>query len=400
MRLSPLTDRIRNEGSRAWAIHSRAIDRQRRGDDVIVLSVGDSDTGTPPAVVETAKRSLDSGRTHYTPVAGEPWARRAIAAAHERRTGAATGSEDIIVTTGAQNALFSAAMCLLGPGDEVIVPAPMYATYEAVFGACGATMIVAPSSADSGFRTDPRAIAAAVSSRTKAIFVTTPHNPTGVVLDRAELAAISDICITRDLWLLSDEVYWSLVYDRPHTSARSLPDMIERTVVISSLSKSHSMTGWRMGWAVVPPQLAEAMSNLLLCTSYGLPPFVQDTVPVALAEDDTSAADLCARFRARRDLVCDNLGGIDGLIARKPEGGMFVMADIRGTRVGSEVFANGLLDRYGVSLLAGEGFGGGAEGFVRISLSAPEDRLVEACRRIAAFVAEGAGSWSAHHRRG
>ncbi len=391
MKLSPLAGRIRNEGSRAWEIHARALIRQRRGDDVVVLSVGDSDTGTPSAIIDAAKRSLDHGRTHYTRVSGEPDTRAAIARATARRTGVETAPENIVVTAGAQNALFSTAMCLLGPGDEVIVPAPMYATYEAVFGACGATMVPVICPADRGFRTDPTAIAAAVTERTRAVFITTPHNPTGVVLDRAELAAIADICLTHDLWLMSDEVYWSLVYDRPHLSPRSLPGMADRTITISSLSKSHSMTGWRLGWAVVPPILAGAMENFLLCTIYGLPAFIQDAVPVALAEDDVSAAELCARFQRRRDLVCDLLAEVEGLTARKPEGGMFVMADIRETGVSSEVFANSLLDRFGVSLLAGEGFGGGAEGFVRISLSAPEDRLVEACRRIAAYVAEGAG---------
>lgn len=391
MELAPLVGRIRNKGSRAWEIHSRAIERQSRGDDVIVLSVGDSDTGTPAPIVDAAKRSLDRGRTHYTRVSGEPGARAAIAAATARRTGVDTAPDDVVVTAGAQNALFSTAMCLLAPGDEVIVPTPMYATYEAVFGASGATLIPVACAADRGFRADPSAIAAAVTERTRAVFITTPHNPTGVVLNRAELMAIADICLTHDLWLMSDEVYWSLVYDGAHVSPRSLPGMADRTVAISSLSKSHSMTGWRLGWAVVPPMLATAMADFLLCTTYGLPPFIQDAVPVALSKDDTSAPELCARFRARRDLVCDQLAGVEGLIAHEPEGGMFVMADIRGTGVGSDVFANRLLDRFGVSLLAGEGFGGGAEGFVRISLSAPEDRLVEACRRIAAYVAEGPG---------
>ena len=391
MRYAPVTERLAGLGSEKWTLSIAASARKRAGRAVIDLTIGEPDTPTPEPLVQTAARAMSSGRTGYSNGRGEPSALAALSAHYSAACSRDITADRFLCLPGTQTALFVALMTICDPASEVILGDPMYATSEGLIRASGGVPVPVALRPEKGFRLQAADVAARITPTTRAILVNTPHNPTGVVLDRAEMAAIADVCLTHDLWLMSDEVYWSLVYDRAHTSARSLPGMADRTVVISSLSKSHSMTGWRLGWAVVPPILAEAMENFLLCTIYGLPAFIQDVAPVALAEDDVSAADLCARFQTRRDLVCDLLAGVDGLAARKPEGGMFVMADVRGTGVGSEVFANRLLDRYGVSLLAGEGFGGGADGFVRISLSAPEDRLVEACRRIAAYVAEGAG---------
>lgn len=382
MRFSPLVERIAGEGSRAWDIHAQAWERQRRGDDVILLSVGDPDFSSPAAAVEQAIASLRAGRTGYTPSNGEPQLRAAIARWHQRTTGMSVDPDEVVVTAGAQNALFISALCLLAPGDEVIVPTPMYVTYEALLQAAGAKVVDVPSSPERDFHIDLDGIAAAITTRTRAIYLTTPHNPTGVVMTGDELEAIAALCRKHDLWAVSDEVYGALTFEREHISPCSLPGMAERTVVISSLSKSHAMPGWRAGWMTAPSGLAQHAYNLLLCSLYGLPGFVQDAARVVLEKMDHDLQQTRDLYRTRRDLVCDALKEGPGLFARKPEGGMFVMIDVRGTGLSAHAFAQHLLDDHDLSVLPADGFGAAAAGHLRLSLTAPEDVLAEACRRI------------------
>lgn len=385
MRFSSFVERIGGEGAAAWDIHTKAVERQRRGEDVIVLSVGDPDFDTPPAIVDAAIESLRQGRTHYMPIIGEPALRRAIAREHGRTTGQEVGPENVAVLAGAQCALFSAAMCVLDEGDEVIVPEPMYVTYEAVLRSAGARIVNVPLPASRGFALDPAEIAAAVTARTRAILINSPHNPTGAMLTRRDWEAVAEICRRHDLWLLSDEVYASLTYESEHVSPAGLPGMDERTVTINSLSKSHAMTGWRIGWVVAPRPLVPHLANLALCMLYGCPGFVQDAALAALEAGPTEVARMRDIYRRRRDLVHRKLSQAGGLGCHLPEAGMFMMVDIRETGLGADAFCEGLLDAKGVSVLAGEAFGPSAAGHVRLSLGTPEPVLEEACDRIVAY---------------
>ncbi len=393
---SPLVQRIAGEGSRAWDIHVRARQLEAEGADVILLSVGDPDFPTPPAIVASAGQSLDAGNTHYTSVAGTAKLRRAIVDNHARLTGQQVTPEQVVVTAGAQNGLYSVAQCVLSPGCEVIVPEPTYVTYEAVIQATGARQVSVPLRPENGFQPDPDAIAAAVTPRTRAILLNTPHNPTGAVIPRPVLEAIAAICRAHDLWLITDEVYAALTFEAEHVSPASLPDMADRSVVISSLSKSHAMTGWRVGWVVAPRPLAVHLETLLLCMLYGLPGFVQDAAVTALSEDLAELAGMRDAYWRRRDLVCDRLDGVTPLSCQRPAGGMFVMIDVRAAGRSARDFAWGLLEQEGVSLLPGEAFGPSAHGHLRLSLAAAEPVLEEACRRIARYVRalEGGGSTS------
>ncbi|HEX3066909.1 MAG TPA: aminotransferase class I/II-fold pyridoxal phosphate-dependent enzyme, partial [Dongiaceae bacterium] len=247
MKFSHVTERIGGEGAQAWAVHFEAMRRRRKGEENIILSVGEPNFDTPPAIVAAAKNALDRGRTHYTDVVGDPPLRAAIAKYHSKRSGQPVGPENVVVVAGAQCALFSAALCILDPGDEIIVPSPMYVTYEAAIGVTGATMSRVPLRAENRFRLKAEDVASAVNPRTKAVMVNSPHNPTGAVIQRSEWEALAEICRRHDLWLISDEVYGSLTFDSPHLSPASLPGMAERTVTVDSLSKSHAMTGWRLG---------------------------------------------------------------------------------------------------------------------------------------------------------
>ena len=385
MRFSSRVERIGGDGARAWEIHFRAVERTRRGDDVILLSIGDPDFDTPQAIVDSAVAGLRGGNTHYTDIVGNPDLRRAIARQHAALTGLNTAPEQVAVFSGAQNALFAAAMCLLDEGDEVIAPEPMYVTYEAFLGASGARLVTVPSPRGSAFHFDPKAIQAAVNGNTRAILLNTPNNPTGAVLTRAELEAVAAICRDRDLWLISDEVYASLTFEADHISPCSLPGMAERTVTVSSLSKSHAMTGWRVGWAVAPRELVGHLGNLALCMLYGGPGFVHDGALTALTRELPEVAAMKTEIRARRDLVCDKLANLPGLDCLRPDAGMFVMVDIRASGLSAFDYASRLLDEQAVSVLPADAFGPSAQGHLRIGLCIGQEPLRVACERIAAF---------------
>ena len=385
VRYAPLVDRIGGPGAAAWDIHFRAQARKEAGEDIILLTVGDPDFDTPATITDVAVASMRGGRTHYTPSGGEIELRRAVAAHHQRLHGQPTGCEQVVIVPGAQCGLFAAALCLLGPGDEVIVPEPTYVTYAGVIGATGATPVNIPLSPERDFHPDPADVAAAVSDRTRAILLNSPHNPTGVVFRRPELEAIVEICRRYDLWLISDEVYASLTFERPHVSPCSLPEMAARTVVASSPSKSHAMTGWRIGWVVAPVEIAAHMTNLMACMLYGSPPFIQDAAVHALTTEVEGLESMRAAFRARRDLVCDTLARTPGMTLHRPESGMFVMIDVRGTGLSAQDFAEGLLAREGVSVLPADPFGPSATGHVRLSFSSGDAELAEGCRRIVRY---------------
>ncbi|WP_016855632.1 pyridoxal phosphate-dependent aminotransferase [Halomonas smyrnensis] len=382
MRYSRLTERIAGEGAAAWDIHNRALARRAAGEDITVLSVGDPDFDTPAPIVEGAVKSLRAGATHYPDVQGKLALREAIAERYRAR-GLEVTPERLIVMSGAQCGLYAAAQCLLDPGDEVIVPEPSYVTYEAVLQSTGARMVHIPLRGDAGFRLDVADLEAAITPRTRAILLNSPHNPTGQLIDAAAWADIAALCRRHDLWLISDEVYAELIFEGKHVCAASLPDMASRTVVIDSLSKSHAMTGWRLGWVLGPAPLIEHLSHLALCMLYGCPDFIQDAARHALREPLPELDAMRETYRGRRDAVVAALAGCPALEVITPAAGMFLMIDIRATGLSSKAFADRLLDEQGVSVLSGEAFGPSAAGFVRLSLTVDVARLNDACQRLA-----------------
>lgn len=382
MRYSALTQRITGDGAAAWQIHDRALAMRERGMDVLLLSVGDPDFDTPQAIVDAAVGSLRAGETHYSDIRGLHGLRQSIARRHRQRCGQPVEAGHVTVLPGAQCGVFAVAQCLLDPGDEVLVAEPMYVTYEAVFGACGAKVLPVAVRPENGFRVEPADVARLITPRTRAMLLNSPNNPSGASLPLATWQALARLCIEHDLWLISDEVYSDLLYEGEHIIPASLPGMAERTATLNSLSKSHAMTGWRIGWVIGPEPLAGHLSNLSLCMLFGLPDFVQRAAQVALDTDLPEVAHMREEYRRRRDLVCAALGECPGLKPVRPDGGMFVMVDVRPTGLDAQAFAEHLLDGYGVSVLAGEAFGPSAAGHIRIGLVVDQLKLADACQRI------------------
>ena len=385
MKLSPFVDQIGGKGARAWELHSKADADLARGEDVIMLSIGDPEFDTPTPVIDKAVERLRGGDTHYTGVSGRDELKDAIARDHLRISGQKVGRENVVVLAGAQCALFCTSMCVCGPGDEAITFDPMYATYEATIRASGATLVTSPLDPTTGFRPDLAALEATITPMTQALFLITPHNPTGVVFTREELSRIAELAIAHDFWVISDEVYADLMFDGEHVSIACLPGMAERTVTVSSLSKSRNMAGWRIGWAIGPEELIGHLGNLALCMLYGIPGFVQDASVVAIEECADEPVRLTEIYKARRDQAVQRLNQIPGLKCDPPQAGMFVLCDVRDTGLTSDEFCWRVYEETGVALLDAAGLGTSTDGFFRMSYTTSAERLDEACDRISRF---------------
>ena len=386
MRFSPLVDRIAGEGAAAWDLHYRAAREKRAGRDVIILSVGDPDFDTPPAITDATIAAMREGDTHYSELLGVEPLRTAIAQRFAAASGRPIVMDNVAVMAGAQCGLFATSMCLLAPGDEVIVPEPMYVTYEAVLQAPVAKIVTVPQRAENEFYLDAADVAKAITPRTRAIYYATPCNPTGAMMSRETLEQVAALAIKHDLWVVSDEVYAALTFGKPHVSIASLPGMESRAVTINSLSKSHAMTGWRMGWVIGPEALIGHIYNLSMAMLYGLPTFLQRGALVALEQDLPEVEMMRATYQRRRDRTAARLNQVAGLKCHLPDAGMFMMLDVRGTGLSSADFATQLFDATGVCVLDATAFGKNAAGHVRMSFVGDDESLDEACSRISAFV--------------
>ena len=384
MKFSPLVDRIKGESVAAWTIHGQAREAQLRGEDVIVLSIGDPELEMPGPVLERAIETLRAGDVRYTPAAGRVALRAAIARTHERRTGQAVDAENVIFLSGAQNALFAASMCVAGPGDEVLALEPLYPSYPATIRASGAQLVRVPAPAAGGFHPDLGALAAAITPRTRALFFATPNNPSGVILSEADVQVIGDLARRHSLWIVADEVYAGLA---PGGRVPSLATRIPSQVVtISSLSKSHSMPGLRAGWLVGPKDLVKHAESLSMCMLFGLPGFIQEAALTALLGSDAPEQRIRELCTSRRDLLIKGLGGVKGIRCAVPDAGMFTLIDVRDTGLSGYDFMSGLFRSERVSVLDGGAFGEATRGFVRLCFATDESTLREAIVRISRYV--------------
>jgi arginine:pyruvate transaminase len=384
VRFSALIERVRGEGAAAWLTHYQAVAARERGEDVIILSVGDPDLETPAAVIERAITRLREGDTHYLPAAGRRAVREAIARAHTARCGQLVSADNVIYLAGAQNALFVSSLCLAGPGDEVVTFEPFYPTYPATIEVSGARLVRAPATA--ACRPDVTALAALIGPRTRAILWASPNNPSGVVFNEQELAVIAELARRHELWLIADEVYAGLAPGgRVPSLAARLPD---RVVTLGSLSKSHAMTGWRAGWLVGPRELVAHAEHVAMCMLFGLPGFIQEAAITAL----DLAADAEARVRAycsaRQARFAAGIAGIAGLRPLPPEAGMFMLIDVSATGLTGTEFVHALYAAQRVSVMDGAAFGQATARCVRVCFATDEATLDAACARLRRFCSE------------
>lgn len=379
--------------SDAWAVHSEALKRQRSGEDVIVLSVGDPDFDTPKPIVDTAISALLKGETKYSPAGGIPELRDVIAKVETQRLGIEIDPAMVTVTAGAQNALYVAFRCLVEVGDEVILLSPPYVMFEGVVNAAGASPVTVPLDPARNFAPDLQAVEKAITPRTRAILLNSPHNPSGSIIEKTDLVALCDICRTHDLALISDEVYADLCFSKPFHGPFVEPGMKERTIIIRSLSKSHAMSGWRIGWTIGPVQFGNHARDLLNSVQYGGSTFLQrgavkaleDTLSEAKVGQNTQIGEMKAAYQNRAQRVANTLKNSPAISVLEPQAGVFCLADISKTKMTSDEYAWALLEETGISVLPGTAFGTELEGKVRLSLCQPMDVLEKATRRIAAF---------------
>lgn len=370
-----------------WAVHNAATARSRAGDDVIALTIGDPDFDTPTPIRDAAVASLDRGETHYSPAEGIPSLIDAISRFESGRLGRPIAADSVVVTQGAQNALFAVMQCIVGPGDEVISIDPAYPTFPGVIAAASGTITRAPLVLrDGDFFLDMSAVEAARSARTTAVLMNFPHNPTGATLSREDAEAIVAFCRAHGLWLICDEVYAEICFDDGHVSPASLPECQDLAIVVRSLSKSHAMTGWRCGWVLAPAPVAEPLQNLMNCMLFGGSGFIQAAAARAL--ELNVADEMTQAYRRRRDIVASELAACAGIKACVPRSGIFMLLDIRPSGLSSQDYAWRLMREGDVALLPADTFSPLTAGFLRLSLCVPDDRIVEACRRIATFDAQ------------
>lgn len=375
---------INGGGSDGWELFERSRAMIADGTPVIELTQGEHDIPTDATILDAMHAAAKEGQTGYAPIAGMPALRDAVAARIALRSGVPTTRENIMIMPGGQAGLFAAHLAALDAGDTALYVDPYYATYPGTIRGVGGVPVAITASPAHGFLPQASDIAAQAVGA-KSLLINTPNNPTGVIYDQATLDDIAHVCIDHDLWLISDEVYDTQIWEGTHLSPRALPGMMDRTLVIGSMSKSHAMTGSRIGWVCAPPDMVEHLSNLATNTTYGVPGYIQQAALFGLNAGFALEQKVAAPFQRRRTLTLKALAGQNVLQAVQPHGGMYVMLDVRATGMDGDAFANALLDAEHIAVMPGASFGAAAAGHIRIAMTTDDAAYVDALHRIVRF---------------
>jgi len=387
MQISQRISTITGGGSDGWEVFYRARAMKASGVPVTELTIGEHDVRTHPDILNAMHAAAMGGHTGYAIVPGIMALREAVAARVQAQSGVPTTYKHVIITPGGQAALFAAHMALCDPGDTALYLDPYYATYPGTLRGAGAVARAIQIHAKDGFQPHARDIAAAAPGA-KTLLINSPNNPTGVVYSRATLQGIADVCVQNDLWLISDEVYDTQIWEGSHISPRALPGMAERTLVVGSMSKSHAMTGSRIGWIIAPPDVIVHLTNLATHTNYGVAGFIQDAALFALHQGASLEAEIAAPFRRRRDLSLRILAKQNVVHAVPAQGAMYIMLDIRATGLSGQDFANQLLDTHHIAVMPGESFGTAAAGHIRVAMTIADNAYEQALRQVVRFAGE------------
>src|SRR5438876_1131321 len=380
MKLAERMDRILIESAVEVLVRARAL--ESAGRIVVHLEIGEPDFPTPAHVVEAAKAALDEGWTHYGPTQGYPELREAVAAHVSATRGIPVGPQHVSIVPGGKPIMCFPMLALLEPGDEVIYPDPGFPIYQSMTQFLGATPVPIPLLESRGFSFDLDLLRDRLSSRTKLLILNSPQNPTGGVIPADEIRIIADLVRDRDLMVLSDEIYSRIYYGDPPASIASLPGMQEKTILLDGFSKTYAMTGWRMGYGVMPEWLVDAVSKLMVNSNSCTASFTQRAGIAALTGPQDEVTRMVAEFHRRRDAFCDGLNQIPGVRCARPGGAFYAFANITGTGMDSKTAADYLLNEAGVACLSGAAFGRYGEGYVRFSYANSYENLMEAVKRI------------------
>ena len=381
MKLAERIGRLGVESAFDVLVKARAL--EARGKSVVHLEIGEPDFPTPPHIIEAGKRALDEGWTHYGPTQGLPELREVIAAYISRTRGIRVGPQQVAVVPGGKPIIFFPLMALLEPGDEVIYPNPGFPIYESMIRFLGATPVPMPLVEERGFSFDLNLFRDRLSDRTKLVILNAPQNPTGGMIPREDLQAMAGMLASRDVMVLSDEIYTRIVYDgEPPVSIASFPGMLEKTIILDGFSKTYAMTGWRIGYGVMPEWLITAVNKLMVNSNSCTASFTQRAALAALAGPQDAVTAMVAEFKRRRDAFCAGLNRVPGFRCALPGGAFYAFPNVTGTGIPSHELADFLLEEAGVSCLNGGGFGAYGEGYIRFSYANSYANLMEAVERI------------------
>jgi aspartate aminotransferase len=387
MKLAERMNRIGVES--AFEVLLRARELERQGRNIIHLEIGEPDFATPSHIVDAAKRALDEGYTHYGPTQGLPELREVVAHYIAQTRQIPVGPEHVSIVPGGKPIIFFPMLALIESGDEVIYPNPGFPIYESMIRFSGGVPVAVPLVEERGFSFDLDVLRSRISPKTKMLVLNSPQNPTGGLIPAEDIRAIADLVRDRDLMVLSDEIYSRIYYGQPPVSIASLPGMLEKTIILDGFSKTYAMTGWRMGYGIMPTWLVEAVNKLMVNSNSCTASFTQRAGIAALAGPQEPVEAMVAEFHRRRDAFCGGLNQIPGFRCALPGGAFYAFANISGTGASSKGLADYLLYEAGVSCLSGAAFGEYGEGYIRFSYANSYENLMEAVGRIKTAVANG-----------
>ena len=388
-RVRPVASRMQRLGTEtAFEVLAKARALEAQGRHIVHLEIGEPDFDTPPSISDEGVRAIRAGQTHYTPSAGIPELRAAIANHVTRTRGFAADAANVIVTPGAKPIMFYAVLALLDEGDEAIVPDPGFPIYASMVQFVGAKAVSLALREENAFGVDVDELKRLITPRTKLLVLNSPHNPTGGVLTGDQIREIARLAQEHDLWVLSDEIYGELLYDGEFVSPWAQTGMRERTILLDGFSKTFAMTGWRLGYGVFPRALVDGVTKLVTNSVSCTATFVQRAGVVALERRPKEVDDMVREFRRRRDRIVAGLNDIDGVTCVMPRGAFYAFPNVKRLGMRSAALNEALLNDAGVACLAGTAFGAMGEGYLRLSYANSLDNIEEALRRFSRWVRE------------
>ncbi len=386
MRLASRMSRLGTET--AFEVLAKARMLEAEGMDVVHLEIGEPDYDTPENVVRAGVDALSGGFTHYGPSPGLPDVRARIAQEIADTRGISVSGDNVVVTPGGKPIMFFVLLALAEHGDEVLYPNPGFPIYESMINFAGAEAVPMPLREDRDFNVDVDQVAEQITSATKLMIINSPNNPCGSVMSREELRALAELAVERDVLVLADEIYSRFLYEGEHHSITAFPGMTERTIILDGFSKTYAMTGWRLGYGVMPLELVEPISRLMTNSVSCTASFTQMAAIEALDGPQDDAYGMVDEFKRRRDLIVNGLNAIPGIRCPMPRGAFYVFPNVEGTGLSSAEFADRLLQEAGVACLSGESFGAYGKGYVRFSFANSAENIQKALERIADFAAK------------